>query len=180
MELTEFGFTGVNLMDGERVAFAIDSANHGGNRSSNHPEALLLTDSRVIHLRGKERQRRAVMAAVSDVEAVEITAHRRGYGAYLWAALALALSVMLFGTIENTGVKVASSVIVLLMGVYLIANHLTEPGRPAVVFRAGGSEIRWEFEDGERTDVDAFVNRLYLIKASAGNRLGVPSRFAPR
>jgi hypothetical protein len=181
LELTEFGFGGVTLMDGERVAFAINMADSAGRPSSRRPEALLLTDSRIIHLSGGEKQRRAVMAAVKDVEAVEITASRQGYSAYLWAALAVVLSIVMFGTIENTGVKLASSAIVLLMGVYLVVSQVTEPGNPMVVFRAGGSEIQWEFDSGENSeDVNSFINRLYQIKESSVNHSGAPASFAPR
>lgn len=181
MELTEFGFGGVTLMDGERVAFGIHTLDSAGRPTSKRPEALLLTDSRIIHLSGNEKQRRAVIAAVNDVEAVEIMANRQGYSAYLWAALAVGLSLVLFGTIENVGVKLASSAIVLLMGVYLVISQLTEPGKPMVVFRAGGSEIRWEFENEENSDdVNAFINRLYQIKESSVVRSGAPARFAPR
>ena len=181
MELTEFGFGDVTLMDGERVAFAINMADSAGQPSSKRPEALLLTDSRIIHLSGNEKQRRAVMAAVNDVESVEITAYSEGYSAYLWAALAVVLSIVLFSTIDNTGVKLASSAIVLLMGVYLVISQLTEPGQPIVIFRAGGSEIRWEFDTGENSDdVNAFINRLYQIKELSVNRSGAPVNFAPR
>ena len=181
MELTEFGFGGVSLMDRERVAFAINTADSAGKPSSKRPEALLLTDSRIIHLSGNEKQRTAVIASVHDVEAVEITSNREGYSAYIWAALAVVLSIVLFGTIENTGIKLASSAIVLLMGVYLVISHVTEPGNPTAVFRAGGSEIKWEFDSGENSeDVNSFINRLYQIKESSVNHSGVPSKFAPR
>jgi hypothetical protein len=171
----------MTLMDGERVAFAINMTDSAGKPSSKHPEALLLTDSRIIHLSGNQKERKAVIAAVNDVESVEITSNREGYSAYLWAALAVVLSIVLFGTIDNTGVKLASSAIVLLMGVYLVVSQMTEPGKPMVIFRAGGSEITWGYENGENSDdVHAFINRLYQLKASSVNHSVGPASFAPR
>ena len=96
MELTEFGFGSVSLMDRERVAFAINAADSAGKPATKHPETLLLTDSRIIYLSGNEKQRTAVIASVRDVEAVEITSNREGYSAYLWAALAVVISIVLF------------------------------------------------------------------------------------
>ena len=181
MQLTEFGFPGMSLMDGERIEFAINSADSSGRLSSRSAEALLLTDSRIIHLRGSRKNHRAVMTAVHDVDSVEVTALRRGFGAYIWGALAFVLALVLFATIDNTGVQLVSSAIVLLMGVYLFVSEITEPNKPAVVFRAGSMEIRWEFRSGEHTDdVNQFINRLYQIKQASNGRVARPESFAPR
>ena len=181
MQLTEFGFPGMTLMNGERIEFAINMADSSGRPSSKSKEALLLTDSRIIHLRGPRKSHRAVMTAVDDVDSVEITALRRGVGVYVWAALAFVLALVLFATIDNTGVRFVSSAIVLLMGVYLIVSEITEPNKPAVVFRAGSAEIRWEFRSDEHTnDVNQFVNRLYQMKAASNGRVARHESFAPR
>lgn len=180
MQLTELGFPGVSLISGERIEFAINTADSSG-RPSKNAEALLLTDSRIIHLRGPRKNHRAVMTAVHDVDSVEITAVQRGIGAYVWAALAFILALVLFATVDNTGVRFVSSGIVLLMGVYLIVSELTEPQKPAVVFRAGGQEIRWEFRSDDRADdVNQFINKLYQIKAASNGRVPRHESFAPR
>ena len=181
MQLTEFGFPGMSLMSGERIEFAINLTNSSGRLSSRSAEALLLTDSRIIHLKGQRKNHRAVMTAVHDVDSVEITDLRRGFGAYIWATLAFILSLVLFATIDNTGVRLVSSAIVVLMGVYLIVSEITEPRKPAVVFRAGIAEIRWEFRSDEHTDdVNQFINRLYQIKEASNGRVARHETFAPR
>ncbi len=181
MELTEFGFKDVRLLEGENIAFAINVADPAGRPSSKFPEALLLTDTRVIHLSGPQKNRRAVMAAVADIGAVEITSNRRGVAAYLWAALAFVLAAVLFGTMENSAVRLGASSIVLLMGVYLIVSQLTEPGRPTAIFKAGNTEISWSYvADDKSDDVNSFISRLFQIKASAESKNGAQRTFAPR
>ena len=181
MQLTEFGFPEMSLYNGERIEFAINAADSSGRPSSKSAEALLLTDSRIIHLRGRRKNHRAVMTAVHDVDSVEITAVRRGVGAYVWAALAFILAMVIFATVDSTGVRLASSGIVLLMGVYLIVNEIMEPRKPAVVFRAGSAEIRWEFRsDNHADDVNQFINRLYQIKEASNGRTARHESFAPR
>lgn len=181
MQLTEFGFPGMSLMSGERIEFAINTADASGRMSSKRAEALLLTDSRIIQLRGPRKNHHAVMTAVHDVDSVEITALRRGVGAYIWGALAFILALVLFATVDNTGVRLVSSAIVLLMGVYLIVSEITEPKKPAVIFRAGSAEIRWEFRSKDHADdVNQFINRLYQIKEASDGRVARHESFAPR
>ena len=181
MQLTDFGFPDTRLIDGERVEFAINMADSSRRSSSKNAEALLLTDSRIIHLRGPRKNHRVVMTDVHDVDSVEITAPRRGIGAYVWASLAFVLALILFATIDSAGVRIVSSSIVLLMGVYLIVSEITEPRKPAVVFRAGSAEIRWEFRpDDHADDVNQFINRLYQIKDASNGRVARHETFAPR
>ncbi len=181
MQLTEYGFSGMTLMDGERVEFAINLTDSSGRLLSKNAEALLLTDRRVIHLKGAPKSYRAVMTAVHDVNSVEVTAVRRGFGAYVWAALAFILGLILFATIDSTFVRLLSSSIVALMGVYLIISEVTEPKKPSAVFRAGSAEIKWEFTaDAHRDDLSELINRLYHIKSTANGRVSGHDHFAPR
>ena len=181
MELTEFGFKDVRLMEGEDIAFAINVADPAGRPSSKYPEALLLTDTRVIHLSGPQKKRRVVMAAVEDIVLVEIASYRRGIASYLWAALAFVLAFVLFATMENSVIRLGASAVVLLMGVYLIVNQLTEPGRPTAIFKAGATEINWSYgPDDDADDVNSFISRMFQIKASNGSRNGSHRSFAPR
>jgi hypothetical protein len=181
LQLTEFGFPGMSLMSGERIEFAINTTDSSGRMESKNAEALLLTDSRIIHLKGPRKNHRAIMTAVQDVDSVEITSLSRGVGVYVWAALAFVLALILFVTIDNTVVRLVSSAIVLLMGVYLVVSEITEPKKPAAVFRAGPTEIRWEFRSDQHTDdVNQFINRLYQIKEASNGRFARHDYFAPR
>ena len=179
MNLVGHDLGGVELLEGERVDLAIDMTSGDGNRSSKTPDRLLLTSSRIIRLSGSGRGRHTDITSVDDVDSVQITAVREGIGAYVWAGLAVVLSVILYATIDHAIGRVAAPLIVFAMGVYLVVNHLLESGKPTVVFRSGHSEIRWVFDARDDVDdVHRFVARLYEIKESS--RPDRDRRFAPR
>ena len=172
MQLTEYGFSGMTLMNGEHVESAINLAKPSGRLKPKNAETVVLTDKRVIHLKGVGKGYRMVIAGIHDVDSVEVTAVRHGYSVYAWAALAFCLGMILFVTIDSTIIRFLSSSLVVLMGMYLFVNEITEPKKPAVVFRAGSTEIKCEFgADKHRDDLSELVNRLYQIKSTANGRV---------
>ncbi len=158
----------VELLDGERVDCLIDNA-VDGNWSSGSRRALLLTNSRVILISGPAKSQQIAMASIEDVDSVEISAVGEGFSAFLWAGLAVILSVILYVTIDHEIWRVAAALAVFGMGVYLVINRLFDSGSPSVAIRAGESEIRWQFDAKRDTgDVHGFVKRLYEAKTGAG------------
>ncbi len=179
MNTADLDFDGLQLIDGERVTVALQSKGGNGRLSTGHHEALLLTDSRIIHLSDGNDRRESIVASVHEVDAVEISAAGQGYSAFLWAALAFALSAILFMMIDQTVWKYAAAIVVFGMGVYLIVNRLTEPSKPSAVFKVGASEIRWSFDPQAEADaVHGFINDLYTLKAGPSSDTG--GTFAPR
>ena len=158
---------GVELFEGERVDYLIDTA---GERSSESGDALLLTNHRVIRISRSARSRQIVMASIEDIGSVEISAIGQGFSAYLWAGLAVILSVILYTMIDHDVWKVVAALAVLSMGVYLIVNRLLDSGSPSVVVRAGETEIRWQFDAKNDSDqIHGFVKRLYQAKTTSGS-----------
>ena len=104
MQLTEYGFSGMTLMNGEHVECAINLAKPSGRLKSKNAETVVLTDKRVIHLKGVGKGYCMVIAGIHDVDSVEVTAVRHGYSVYAWAALAFCLGMILFVTIDSTSV----------------------------------------------------------------------------
>ena len=166
MDLEEFGLGELELLDGERVAAKLSVDRQGARRFSTEPGALLLTNARVIHISGKEGRRQTIMISVQDVESVSVRlVFPEGIGPYVWAALSLVMSVILYSYIEHDLGRIAVPLIVMAMGAYLILDRLTEKGRPLLALKARESEIHWPFDyDTESREVYDFINSLYRVK----------------
>ena len=168
METARVEPTDLILLDGEQIAAELETGRDNGHLWSGRHEALILTDSRIIHASTGGRRRGAVIAAVRDIDSVEVTSVRPGIGAYLWAILAVVLSVVLYRIIEDGTWQVVAALAVLVMGAYLVVNQVLDSGEPTAVFRTGGSEIRWLFDAKKDSEaVYGFINRLYQVKASS-------------
>ena len=167
------------LLEGERIAAALETGSNNGHLWFGRYEALILTDSRIIHSSAGGRRRGTVIAAVRDVDSVEVTSVRPGIGAYLWAALAVVLSLVLYLNIDHDTWRIVAPLVVLAMGVYLVVNQVLDSGEPTAVFRTGGSEIRWLYDDKKDSEaVYDFINLLYEAKESSPQ--GSNGTFSPR
>ena len=169
MDLGEFGLGELELLDGERVSARLSANQQGGRRSSKESGVLLLTSARVIHLSGEDGRRQTAMISVQDVESVSVRlVFPEGIGPYVWAALSLAMSVILYSYMEHSIGRIVVPLIVLAMGAYLILDRLTEKGRPSAVFKARDAEIHWPFDyERESKEVYEFINAVYRMKREA-------------
>jgi len=174
LDLTQFGLTEVSLIDGERIDTALDLA-------GSH-EVVLLTPTRIIHVRDNGRKRKSEFASIENIDSIETGFEREGNGVYVWAVTAFVVAALLFFVIENATGRIAAPVVVALLGLYLIADHLIAPGCLALTFKAGGSQLRCELnQKHDSAEVSSFVNRVFEIKT--GGHSGSPGetgRFAPR
>ncbi len=181
MDLAEYGFADVDLMDGEHVDTALDLAGGGGFRNNSVRRLLLLTDRRVIHLDGKTQNHRAVFASLENVDAVEIAEEVEGSGAFVWAGLAFVAALFLYFVIDNVAGRISGTVAVVLMGAYLIGDRLVSSSPLIMVFRAGPAELRCGLNnDRALDDAYPFINRMFELKSDAGSPAARTSRFAPR
>jgi len=164
VEMSQFGFEGMSLMEDERLESTLDLREY--DDEAGDPEVVILTDRRVIHLNGNSKNRRASFASISDIDVVEIISEREGFGAFIWAGLAFFVAVMLWRVIDHPLGSAVAALIVALMGVYLIVDRLTSSGTPVLTFKAGTSEFRAELK-GEQGALDGviFINRLFQLKA---------------
>ena len=159
LDLTQFGLTDVGLMDGERVDTVLDLASPR--------EVVLLTPTRLVHVRGNGRRRKAEFALVDNVDSVETGFESEGNGVYGWAAAAFVIAVLLYFMIEHAVLQIAAPVLVALLGVYLIADHKITPGCPVIVFKAGAAQLRCELSrKHDANEVSGFINRLFEIKTN--------------
>ena len=178
MELEQYGLADAGLIDGERIESAINL----GEDSDDNKGVMLLTDRRVIHIHGDEKNRQAVFASIQDIIVVEVTMEREGMGAYVWAALSFLVALLLWRVIDNALGSVAAALLVALMGVYLIVDRVLSPGNPVAVFKTVSSEFRCELS-GENVspEIYDFINKLFQSKSeSVANTRSQVNHFAPR
>ena len=173
MDSEEFGLGELELLDGERVRAKMSVGRQGGRQSSREPAALLLTSERIIHVSGEGGRRETTMIAVQDVETVSVRlVFREGPGPYLWAALSVAMGLILYSYIEHSVARIAVPLIVAAMGAYLIIDRLTERGRPSAVFKARDAAIDWPFDhERESKEVYEFINSVYRAKRESAYRM---------
>jgi hypothetical protein len=166
LDLEEVGLGEVALLDGERVSARLNANDQNGRRSFSESGALLLTTNRVIHVTGEEDRRQTTMISVQDVESVSVRLiFPEGIGPYVWAALSVVMSLILFSYIEHNIARIAVPLIILTMGAYLIVDRLTARGRPTAIIRARDAEIHWSFNHNkESKQVYEFINALYRQK----------------
>ena len=180
MQPDQLGIQGFELLDGESVRASLGVSRERLNGRASQPDAVLLTETRVIHVQGKETRRRAVFASLQDIDAAEIGYHRQGYGAFLWAALSFVIAALLYIVIDNQAGSIAAAVAVAAMGVYLVIDRMMSPGHSVLAFNAGGFEVRCSLESHlPPEEVQAFINRLFELKADQ-QHLARTGRFAPR
>jgi hypothetical protein len=178
LELEQYGLADAGLMDGERIESVINL----GDEPDDGKGAMLLTDQRVIHIHGNAKKRSTVFASINEIDVVEVTMEREGIGAYIWAGLSFLVAILLWRVIDSELGSIAASVLVALMGVYLIVDRLMSPGTPIAVFKTGSSEIRCELPgDDVPAEIYEFTNRLFELKnQSSSNFHAGGGRFALR
>ena len=157
----------ISLLDGERLDSTLN-LDGDGSGSSPGGEMVLLTDRRVIHARNG-RRRKAVIASIQDIEAIEISQEQQGAGAFLWAGLAFVVAIILYLMIDAALMRTAAASVVAVMGIYLLVDQLLLPGKPLVIFRAGGVQLEITLRSAEvAPHVYTFVNRVFELKDANG------------
>ncbi len=178
-EQADSEFDGILLMENEQIQSSLGMS--GSNASARQQDIVLLTDKRLIHISGSGNKKRSVFASIEDISLAEITRQPEGYAAYIWAALAFFVAVMLWRTIESPTTSLLTAIAVVLMGVYLIVDRLTSAGTPIVVFRTNGSEICSPIGKHAQPDAEALIAALFDLKyPEVETSRRNPDTFAPR
>lgn len=179
LELSQLGLDEVGLMDGERIAHALNVVDNGEGTYAAAEDVVLLTDSRVIHFNLDGRSRKAAFVSIQDIDAVEVTSERGGYGGYVWGAMAFLVAYMLWRVWDEPMWSVAASMAVALIGVYLIVDQVLTPRKMYATFRAGGTQLHSGISrEHETREIYEFVNRLFAMKHQQQPETAPP--FAPR
>ncbi|MDA0769814.1 MAG: hypothetical protein O2821_06275 [Chloroflexi bacterium] len=179
-QLSQFGFADLSLLDGERVEMSLDLT-EGSPESLDH-DVLLLTDRRLMHLNGGPKNRKASMASVQDILITEMMTENEGISAFIWAGLAFFVGLMLWRVVDHPMGSAAAGIVLALMGIYLIYDRLTSPGKNMLVFKAGVGDMKVEVRnEGATSELNGLILRLFELKDENGlNRYRNPSNFALR
>lgn len=181
METDRQGFGDLALMADERVDSVFDVENGLVSDGQDLSEVLLLTNRRVIHLNGRRDRRQAVFVSLLNVDAVEVTNQPQGYGAFVWAGLALLVAVGVWQAWDHP-LKPLAALLVVAMGVYLVVDRLLFPGNAYAVVNAGPSQLRLKINSASSSrDIYELVNRLFQLQTEAANGAAPGAvRFPPR
>ena len=170
----------VNLMAGEQIQASLTAADAG---QAGENDTLTLTNRRIIRTSGGAESRRISFAAIEDITVAEIVHTRKqGYGAFIWAALAFFVAFMLWRIIETQTYAIAASGIVVLMGIYLLADRLMLHGGQSLIFKTGSAEIRLDLKsERDQSQIDALITKLFDLKEERRSpQYARAKNFAPR
>lgn len=177
-QIESLGIESGTLLEGERLDTGLTLGDNGNGGGSG--QAVFLTDQRVIHLNNNGGSRSAVFVSLHDVEAVEVARQGRGYGGYVWGALSLLVGIMLWQVWDSPTWSPLAGIAVVLIGVYLVVDHIMMPKNLSIKIRAGATDVECGVaSEANSEDTGAFVNRLFQLK-NGGRSTGADRPFAPR
>ena len=164
-DIARLGFGGVELMEDERVDVTLNLGKNRGEGTHFDHNVVLLTDRRLVQLRADSRRQSTVFVSLRDIDAVEITRERHGYGGFIWGGLAVFVAVLLVLLWDHPVGSIAAAVAVTLMGVYLVFDHVASSSRVLAIFKTGTSQLECDLEvDTSPRDIHHFLNRMFKLK----------------
>ena len=141
MELSEFRSANVHLVRGETIVSSLNLSKSPDEKDVSDPETIVLSNKRMMYFSGGLNQKQLSIIPVDEITSVEINIEERSKHAYLWAALAFAVSVSLILIIDPFFIRLVSSLIVGLMGLYLIVDHVMTTTLYRIQFKSNSAEI---------------------------------------
>lgn len=168
MDLEKFGTAEIGLVDGESVDSAVDLKSGRGGASDRSPNVMLLTNKRVIHAKGSGERRETTVVCLEKIDSVEISRERKGYGGYVWGAVAFLVAIGIYSIWDHSVGRVAGSLALAAMGVYLIVDHLLTFGGVKATFRAGSSVVECALRGPDSVrEMQVLVDSLFRLKGAA-------------
>ena len=167
----------LSLMDGESVNTAFHLKAGLEESADSQTDMLYLTDRRILRLYANGRNTKVEVAAVADVETVDVSKEKQGPGAFVWGFLGIVAAFFLWLVIDHPVGSAAAAAAVALLAVYLIADRLTQHTTAQITFNMHSAQLRADLK-GDRaiTDVYAFIARLYQVKDDLDRR--APPKFS--
>lgn len=141
MELSEFRSANVHLVTGETIVSSLNLSKSPDEKDVSDTETIVLSNKRMMYFSGGLNQKQLSIIPVDEITSVEINIEERSKHAYLWAALAFAVSVSLILIIDPFFIRLVSSLIVGLMGLYLIVDHVMTTTLYRIQFKSNSAEI---------------------------------------
>ena len=141
MELSEFSFAKIHLVTSERIISSLNLSESLDKKRADDPETIVLSNKRLMYFPGALNQKQIAFIPVDEITSVEINVEDRNKNAYLWAALAFVLSISLILIIDPFFIRLVTSLIVGLMGLYLIIDHVLSTTMCKIQFKSNSSEI---------------------------------------
>lgn len=149
------------LMDSEYTESTLNLS----TKKSKTRHILVLTNRRVIQIGEVSRQRSMAFIALKDINSATIQPERRGFRGYVWGALSLLIAVILWTNWNQPIGSVIVPIIVVLMGIYLVLDHILSAKNLVVSFYSGPYSISGKVEESIPSEnLTRFVNRVFELK----------------
>lgn len=149
------------LMDSEYTESTLNLS----TKKSKTRNILVLTNRRVIQIGGVSQQQNMAFIALKDINSATIQPERRGFRGYVWGALSLLIAVILWTNWNQPIGSVIVPIIVVLMGIYLVLDHVLSAKNLVVSFYSGPYSISGKVEESIPSEnLTRFVNRIFELK----------------
>lgn len=175
-------FRELPLMDGEHVDSILNVSNVKNAGEDSGADVIVLTNKRIIQTGSDRRVQKVIFTSLKDVDTIEVTRHSKGYGGYVWGVLAVVASLGIWQVWDSTTWSPIIALAVLLVGVYLVVDHVITPRSNQAMFKTSASTLQCDIDKEENSvQVYTFINRLFQLKTDIERNVNSDSRyFSPR
>ncbi len=181
MDLGAWGFPDLHLLEDEEVAAGL--GRHTGLTTSptRDKALLLLTNRRVFSLGRDGRRWHATVAALEEVDAVEMGSAGRNLATLLIGGVGLFAGVVGWFLLPPSPALLPWVTVLLAgAGALLILLALAFPEEAALVVRAGSGQMRLEISDGETAhQMGTLVDLLFTLREARRLQHQAPEDRAP-
>ena len=170
----------VKLLPGEEFQLALEPEGGVFYQPPDSPEALLLTDLRVIHFGLREGQRFVAMASLSQVGSIEVRDRQRRPGR-LWmggilTGLGIAVTAVVWSILEVPPLALLVGGIPAVVGIYFLMAFLLSEDEGSLVLLTPGHAVNFPLRSRQSAD-DAYllVDRFWELSKGAPHGVAAPA-----
>ena len=165
MEVIRNQFNNIVMRDGETIDSILDLNKPTNNMSSDKTNVVLLTNARVIHLVQDGSKTSTNFAVLESIDGVEVASEGKSYTHYVWGALSIIAAFTIWRIWQDSIASLISSALVLLMGSYLVFDHMTNSRTKHLIFKTRSFQFQCNLQYKKSdTDVYQFIDRFFDLR----------------
>ena len=153
------------MRDGETIDSFLNLTDSGDNEQHENANVILLTNARVIYVILNGNETSTNFAALESIDGVEVTSEGKGYMPYVWGILGVIAAFMIWRVWENPIGSLISAILVVLMGSYLVFDHMTSSRTKQLIFKTRSFQFHCNLQyDKPDRDIYRFIDRLFHLR----------------